>query len=70
MPEKHYRHDEQTVDDRPNARGHIMSLLMNSSEAIPISDGVPAIGTWQSVFFIELDGPRSNRSITLKIIGE
>lgn len=70
VPQKKYRHDEQTVDDRPNARGHIMSLLMNSSETLPISEGKIGIGTWQSIFFVELDGPRCNRSVSVKIIGE
>ncbi len=27
--------------------------------AIPVSGGRPVLGTWQSLFVVELDGPRS-----------
>lgn len=70
VPELKYRHNEQTVDDRPNARSHLMSLLLNASETVPVSGGAPMLGGWQSVFFIELDGPREERKITIKLIGD
>ncbi|MFH1323188.1 MAG: YjbQ family protein, partial [Methanobacteriota archaeon] len=34
---------------------------------IPIEDGHLVLGTWQSIFFVELDGPR-NRTVHVKII--
>jgi secondary thiamine-phosphate synthase enzyme len=37
------------------------------SETIPIEDGHLVLGTWQSIFFVELDGPR-NRTINVKMI--
>jgi secondary thiamine-phosphate synthase enzyme len=61
-----YSHDR--IDN--NARSHLKSFLLSSSEALPIKNGKLDLGTWQSVFFIELDGPRNNRTITLTIIGE
>lgn len=61
-----YSHDR--IDN--NARSHLKSFLLSSSECLPIKNGRLDLGTWQSVFFIELDGPRSNRTITLTIIGE
>ena len=61
-----YSHDR--IDN--NARSHLKSFLLSSSEALPIRNGKLDLGTWQSVFFIELDGPRRNRTITLTIIGE
>ncbi len=61
-----YSHDK--IDN--NARSHLKSFLLSSSECLPIKNGRLDLGTWQSVFFIELDGPRSNRTITLTIIGE
>ncbi len=70
VPNSDYLHDRDTVDDRPNARGHIMSLLMGASETIPISGGEMMLGVWQSIFFVELDGPRRKRRVTVKIIGE
>jgi secondary thiamine-phosphate synthase enzyme len=61
-----YQHDR--IDD--NAKSHLKSFLLSSSECLPIRDGRLDLGTWQSVFFIELDGPRHGRTISLTIMGE
>ena len=61
-----YEHDR--VDY--NADSHLRSFILGSNESIPITNKKLAIGTWQSIFFIELDGPRNNRTIELTIIGE
>ena len=65
-----YRHDAQTVDDRPNAWAHLMTLLMGSSAAVPVHAGRLELGGWQAVFFVELDGPRQGRKALVKIMGE
>ena len=61
-----YKHD--FIDN--NAASHIRAFLLGSSETIPIVDGRLDLGTWQSIFFIELDGPRNNRTVDLTFIGE
>lgn len=61
-----YFHDR--IDN--NASSHLKSFLLSSSECLPIKNSKLDLGTWQSVFFVELDGPRSNRSISLTIIGD
>ena len=61
-----YKHD--FIDN--NAASHIRAFLLGSSETIPIVDGRLDLGTWQSIFFVELDGPRSNRIVELTFIGE
>ena len=61
-----YQHDR--IDN--NARSHLKSFLLSSSETLPIKNGKLDLGTWQSVFFIELDGPRSGRTVTLTMVGE
>ncbi len=61
-----YKHD--FIDN--NAASHIRAFLLGSSETIPIVDGRLDLGTWQSIFFIELDGPRNNRAVDLTFIGE
>ena len=61
-----YNHDR--IEN--NACSHLKSFLLSSSECLPIKNGKLDLGTWQSVFFIELDGPRQNRTISLTIIGE
>ena len=61
-----YKHDN--IDN--NAESHLKSFLLSSSESVPISNNKLNLGTWQSVFFIELDGPRHNRIINITVIGE
>jgi len=60
-----WRHDR--LDG--NADAHIKSAMIGSSETIPISDGELVLGTYQSINFVELDGPRT-RTFVVKIIGE
>ena len=61
-----WQHDR--IDN--NAKSHLKSFLLSSSETIPISNGKMDLGTWQSVFFIELDGPRKNRVVNLTFISD
>lgn len=64
-----WQHNLVTVDGRDNAHAHILGLLMNSSENIMVADGEMVLGTWQAIFFIELDGPRERRGLDLQIMG-
>ena len=61
-----YQHDR--IDN--NAKSHLKSFLLSSSECLPIKNSKLDFGTWQSVFFIELDGPRHARTVTLTMVGE
>lgn len=61
-----YLHDN--IDN--NAHSHLKSFLLSSSQTVPIIDYKLDLGTWQSIFFIELDGPRNSRSADLTFIGE
>lgn len=66
VPDKgSYRHDR--VDN--NAAGHIQSVLLSPSLALPLARGSLELGTWQSILFAERDGPR-RRSVIVKIVGE
>jgi secondary thiamine-phosphate synthase enzyme len=65
-----FKHNRQPIDGRLNAHSHLLGLLMNASETIPIANGELLLGHWQSVFFIELDGPREERTLRIQIIGE
>ena len=44
-----------------NSDAHLMSTLLGSSVTIPVEDGRLRLGTWQGVFFVELDGPRQRK---------
>ncbi|GAB6183266.1 secondary thiamine-phosphate synthase enzyme YjbQ [Thermodesulfovibrio hydrogeniphilus] len=50
-----------------NADSHIKTTLVGSSVNVLIENGKPLLGTWQSIFFCEFDGPRT-RKVYLKII--
>jgi len=56
-----YRHTEG------NSPAHAKSSLIGASELVLIEDSRIVLGTWQSIFFCEFDGPRS-RKIFLSII--
>ena len=58
-----YSHDR--IDS--NAHAHILASIIGPSIAIPISKGKAALGTWQSILFIELDGPK-NRKVFVQIL--
>lgn len=55
VPDSGWEHDE--IDD--NADSHIRSLLIGPDTTIPVVDGSLQLGTWQSVLFVECDGPRT-----------
>ena len=50
-----------------NSAAHIKSSLMGFSETIIIEDGRLLLGTWQSIYLTEYDGPRV-RKVHVKII--
>ncbi|MBK8638207.1 MAG: YjbQ family protein [Chromatiaceae bacterium] len=64
-----YRHDVNPVDGRLNAHSHLAGLFLNPSLTIPIVKGRLLLGGWQSILFIELDGPRETRSLHVQILG-
>ncbi|UZJ42046.1 secondary thiamine-phosphate synthase enzyme YjbQ [Prosthecochloris sp. SCSIO W1101] len=64
-----YLHNIAPIDGRDNAHSHLMGLFMNSSETIPFESGKLLLGKWQSIFLVELDGPRPRRSALMHISG-
>ena len=51
-----------------NSAAHIKSSLFGCSSTIIVSEGALKLGTWQSVFFCEFDGPRT-RKVWVQITG-
>jgi len=51
-----------------NAHSHLLSMILGSSESIPVHQGKMVIGQWQSVMLVDLDGPR-DRTVGLQITG-
>ncbi|MEK6225698.1 MAG: secondary thiamine-phosphate synthase enzyme YjbQ [Chloroflexota bacterium] len=52
-----------------NGPAHVKAVLVGNSVTLAIRDGAIALGTWQGVYFAELDGPRE-RSATITVIGD
>ncbi len=50
-----YRHREG------NADAHVKAALVGTHAVVPLEDGHLKLGTWQSVYFAEFDGPRRRR---------
>jgi len=46
-----------------NSDAHIKTLLTGVSVQIPVIAGKPLLGTWQTVFFCDYDGPRKRELI-------
>jgi secondary thiamine-phosphate synthase enzyme len=57
-----YRHAEG------NSAAHVKSSLVGASCHLIIENGSPVLGTWQSVFFCDFDGPRRRRYF-VQVIG-
>jgi secondary thiamine-phosphate synthase enzyme len=56
-----YAHDEG------NSAAHVKASLMGSSVTVPIEGGRLALGTWQSIYFCEFDGPRT-RQVCVEVV--
>lgn len=57
------------IDEPVNGHAHARHLLLQPSLTILVEDGALLLGTWQSIFAVELDGPR-RREIALQIDGD
>lgn len=44
-----------------NSPAHVLSSLVGASVLVVVEDGELVLGTWQSIFFCEFDGPRSRK---------
>jgi len=55
------------VDD--NADAHLASSYIGPTRIFPVRYGRLVRGTWQNIFLLELDGPRT-RSIIIEVMGE
>jgi secondary thiamine-phosphate synthase enzyme len=58
-----YRHSEGNSDS------HLKASLIGLSAQVPLQKGRLVLGTWQSIYFCEFDGPRSRR-VTVTVMGD
>jgi secondary thiamine-phosphate synthase enzyme len=60
-------HDINYLHREGNADAHIKSTIVGNSVNVIIDEGKLLLGTWQSIFFCEFDGPR-HRRIAVKFL--
>jgi secondary thiamine-phosphate synthase enzyme len=46
-----------------NSAAHLLSMMIGASLQWPYRNGELALGTWQGIYFIELDGPRERKVV-------
>jgi secondary thiamine-phosphate synthase enzyme len=69
-----YRHNDLAArdaparDEKPNGHSHARALLLGASVCLNIAEGRIDLGRWQSIFLVELDGPRQ-RTISVQVLG-
>ncbi|MDD6251792.1 MAG: secondary thiamine-phosphate synthase enzyme YjbQ [Ruminococcus sp.] len=67
-PEKPYsQYDHNGFED--NADAHLKRTIMGREVVCAITEGRLDFGTWEQIFYYELDGKR-NKHVLIKIIGE
>jgi len=72
----YYNHDDlrkrkyepEDAYKRKNGFSHIQSLLLGTTVTLPIIKEKINLGQWQSILFVELDGPRKDRKIQVTIL--
>jgi secondary thiamine-phosphate synthase enzyme len=52
-----------------NSAAHFLSEAIGNARLVPLSGGKPALGRWQGIFFIELDGPRQRTVSVMALAG-
>lgn len=69
-----YRHNDlearekPPADEKPNGHAHARALLLGVSVCLNVAEGEVDLGEWQSIFLLELDGPRK-RSFSVQVLG-
>lgn len=62
------RYEHNVIDD--NADAHLAAAFLGHTRSFPIIDGELVRGTWQNIFLVELDGPRSRREVVIQVVGD
>jgi secondary thiamine-phosphate synthase enzyme len=63
IPEIKFRHQH----DPSHAPDHMISSILGPSVTVPIRNGKLQLGTWQSVLFVECNGPRE-RNVVITMV--
>lgn len=71
----YYAHNDFSIrtvnmgaDEPENGHSHVQQLFLGSGVTMPVHEGAPRLGRWQSCFLIELDRAR-RREVTVHVLG-
>ncbi len=67
-PSRNYGHELAWHDG--NGHSHLQATLLGPSLTVPISEGKPALGTWQQIFHLECDVKPRRRTLVVTVMGE
>ena len=59
--------DSNYAHSEGNSAAHIRSSIIGNSRIVPVEDGELMLGTWESIFIAEFDGPRE-RKVIIKVL--
>ena len=76
-----YKHNDFSVrtvhmheNECANGHSHCQSLILGTSETIPVLQGKMSLGEWQRIFLLELDGEKAPqlayREVLVQIMGQ
>ncbi|SBS78294.1 conserved hypothetical protein [uncultured Mycobacterium sp.] len=60
-----YRHSHGSPG---HGADHVMPAIVSPSVTLPVADGVPLLGTWQSVVLVDLNRDNPRRSVRLSFL--
>ncbi len=66
--DRDYHHNRRGVDS--NGHAHVRAGLLGPSMTVPFEEGVPQLGRWQQVVFLDFDEVPRSRTILITFIGE
>lgn len=60
-----YRHSHGSPG---HGADHLLPVVVSPSLVLPVLDGAPALGTWQSVVFVDLNADNPRRRVRLSFV--
>lgn len=53
---------------RGHGRDHVLPAFISPSMTLPVLDGEPALGTWQSIVLVDTNGDNPHRTVRLSFL--
>ena len=63
--DRHYRHRHGSPG---HGADHVLPLLAGPSLTLPVIDGAPALGTWQSICLLDPNADNATRTVRLSFL--